>query len=378
MYGHLGANMSRIGRAIIEVLLKSDQARSEAKSLKKDISEIGNNGSTGSKFDAFQQEMKSFGDSLRNAASESKNVGSSLGGAEGAATRLGSALGAIGLAATVFVGIHELIDMLEEAQRKAVAFKNAITTFQEVGQDRLSALRQEIEGVTELQRAKAQLAKQEQDDEIRFRADQEKRNGGPLSFAQQAAVGNAIQQRRRDAAAELDALDELYSKRSLERAQDRLAQTLAAGKDGIERLYAEQKIIDDKLDADARKANSPEEADRIAQTKRAIDAEFDARREKIRIEEADRMLEAEARKGEADAREERRQKEMAERIAQHAAAAFARETERALKDLYTGIERASAAQSSATTQALAGVTADVSRIASLIDLRLLANPIDRR
>lgn len=370
--------MSRIGRAIIEILLKSDQAKAEAKSLKQEIQGIGSEASGGSKFDAFQAEMKAFGQEISAVSAKSKEAGSALGEMGKAGLGLGSIISTIAWPVAFFVGVHEINELLEEGRKRAVAFRNALTTGQEPGQDRLRAIQQEIEGVTELQKARQALTRQTQEDEAAIRANAEKANGGPLSFKQYAEVGKAIMDLRAENAKALDALDELYAKESLKRAEDRLARTEAAGKEGIDRLYAEQKLADERLDRERAQANSPEEADRIAATKRAIDAEFDARREKIRIEEADRANEAGERYEVEQAKRERREREAAERTARHAAEVWAREMERATRNLYEAMDRAAQANAAITNQSLSKVTADVSRLAQLVDLRLRANGVDMR
>ncbi len=349
--------MSRIGRAVIEVLLKSDQAKADAKALKQEVSALGSTGSNAGGLGAAGAQAEVFSAGLLTAAAAAVTLGISL--AKAIDTWLNWSKDSQDETDKVTAGVRGLRDELAREASFTIDTSAAEKKIQQIGRKVQAAIGNMNESAGD---------------------------GGFLAnFAASFGFDGALNSKLNNLYSNANQLAAVARNDAKRIRAEQAAEDLRAAEDqkiarleGIEKINAEQKKANDELTRREQNAKTPEEKDAIAKRRRETDATFDYRREKIRIEEADKAIQEKAREDLRRGEREQRDKESAERVARHAAEAFARETERALKDLYTGIERASAAQSSATTQALAGVTADVSRIASLIDLRLLANPIDRR
>lgn len=388
--------MSRIGRAIIEVLLKTEQAKSQVQDIKKEIASIDKGSTVGasSGFDELRAEFAKTGQSIAKLKEDAAAVAPAVGGVQAAASGLLGVLGRLAWPAAFFVGVHELDVYLDELHKKAVALKNALTDAQDPGLDRISAIREEIRGVSELEKRRGALNRAAQENEQKARDAVRKANGGdePLTGSLAEQREEAIRKIRENNAKALEALDELYAKQEERRTldadskfynqsktnSDRLTESALSGLDRIDQR--EQRQLEDlakrrrTLADDAAKS----QADREEQAIRAA-AEADREQERQReIDQIARELEAGVRKAEADARDERRQKEAAERVAKHAADVWRREMEQATKALYTALERATSSQQSALNSSLSRITSDMTRLYSLIDMRMKASGIDTR
>lgn len=372
--------MSRIGRAIIEVLLRTEQAKAQIEGVKKDIQGIQNSaGVKGNLLDPSGKTQESI-DKLK---------ASTAGLGTAAQSSAGSFAMLAAVAGTAAFAIAEVLDSwlnrAADSRQRIDDLTEGIHSLREAFQSDMrlnlnpSAVNLQIDQVT--QATKNAIVKMKKD---------AIKDEGALSGFKDFFVGwTGLVETALDRAMEVDKEAAELIKTQNQRIEQLRANSIKADEaatsklnesrlDGVAKLYAEQERADKELETRKAAATTELERDAIEARKRATDEDFDRRREKIRIEEADRANEASERYEVEQAKKERREKEAAERVAKHAAEVWAREMERATRNLYEAMDRAAQANAAITNQSLSKVTTDVSRLAQLVDLRLRANGVDMR
>lgn len=379
--------MSRIGRAVIEVLLRSDKAKSDIRGVKQDVQAL---------------KSEASGDALSPLAKSAETASISF---VGLGTAITTAFAAFKAGNQVFAFFDGLINRAEDARQKMddlnEGANRAISGFLKEGSLRgASAITRDIDRIGD--RAKAEVEAYNKAVEKELGSDTARGwakvwematgvggSANPLTALRPGTTISDIQRTQLEKtkqindAANSDIKDtrEQYEKDFAANSKKKSDEMRESALSNLDRIDAKEKRQLEEMSQKRKEFRSPEAQSAIDEQMQAIRAAAEADREAQRqkeIERINRENEAGVRKGEADAKEEMRAKEAAERIAKHAADAWSKEMERATRDLYSAINKASQAQNNSLQQSLGSVTADVSRIAELVNMRLASPPIDRR
>lgn len=396
--------MSRIGRAIIEVLLKSDQAKAEVRAVKTELDKL-KSGSGGTST-GLPEEFQRVKDAIDAAKASSGQLSGSVKGVGEAAASAGGGFMtmavAIGAAVLAGVGLAQFLDewlnRAETAQKKIDDLTSGVRGLtQELGRktaigfDSSSATK---EIVTTSERAQAAISSMNErlGNEIVNSAWYKKLwsfSGIPgigsawrgeiesaYAAANQLAVrsANYARELRAREADEKAKADEAAGKRQTDASQKRAEALGLSQLDGMEKLYTEENIAVDDLNQRRKEARTEEAKAALDHELEVVKQVFIARRGAFLQNEA---AEDQAREERAK-REETRMKEAAERVAKHQAEVLGRELERVTNALISNFNQNVNAQQAASNSALGSMTSDVSRIADIVSLRLRANGIDLR